>query len=381
MKKICFVTTISMTLKAFVIDLADYLHSTGEYDITFVCDTDEEFSKKLPSYIHYVPIPMKRGVNLSGIKAIFEMTALFKKEKFDLVQYSTPNASFYASCAAKISKIPVRLYCQWGIAYVGFKGFKRSILKFCEKIVCSLSTWIEPDSQSNLAFSYMEGLYGPEKSSVIWNGSASGVNLSKFNIDRKEEYRCRVRKKHFIPEEAFVYGFVGRITGDKGINELFSAMIRILETDRDSYLLLVGNPEKTNSVNPNLYEWAINEPHVIFCGFTEVVEQYFSAMDCFILPSYREGFGLGVIEAEAMGVPVIVTDIPGPTDAMIDGVTGILVRLKDVDSLVEAMLTLKKNPEMCDNYSKHGHEFSSINFNQQVLFELILVDRLRLLEY
>ena len=88
MKKICFVTTISSTLKSFVLDLAKAMHATGEFDIYFVCDYDADFEKMLPEYIHYKPVAMKRGISLSGIKAIYDMFAYFKKEKFDIIQYS-----------------------------------------------------------------------------------------------------------------------------------------------------------------------------------------------------------------------------------------------------------------------------------------------------
>src|SRR5699024_10039368 len=108
-----------------------------------------------------------RGISLTGLSAIYKMIKIFRKEKFDIVQYSTPNVSAYASLAAKISNIPIRLYCQWGIAYVGFSGVKRKLFKFIEKKICDFSTWIEPDSYGNLKFSHKEGLYTTSKSSVI----------------------------------------------------------------------------------------------------------------------------------------------------------------------------------------------------------------------
>ena len=107
-----------------------------------------------------------------------------------------------------------------------------------------------------------------------------------------------------------VYGFVGRITTDKGINELFSAYKKLLEEKKNAYLFMVGNPEIDKTIDKELYDWIIQQKNIIFVGFTSEVEKYLAAMDLYILPSYREGFGMGVIEAEAMGVPVIVTNIP-----------------------------------------------------------------------
>ena len=129
MKKICFVTTVSITLKAFVLNTAEYLHQHTDWDITFVCNEDAEFRAELPDYIRFHAIPMERGMSVGGIKAMLQMAKFFKREHFDLVQYSTPNASLYASLAARMAGIPVRLYCQWGLAYVGFQGLKRRIFK------------------------------------------------------------------------------------------------------------------------------------------------------------------------------------------------------------------------------------------------------------
>lgn len=377
--KICFVTTVSITLRTFVLKLAEFLHKTGRFDISFICNPDKDFEKMLPNYIHYYPVKMGRGINLDGLSAIREMTKIFKDNNFDLVQYSTPNASCYASIAAKLAKVPVRLYCQWGILYVAFSGVKRFIFKSIEKLVCSLSTRIEPDSNSNLEFSIDEKLYKRDKAAVVWNGSASGVDFEKFDISKKDKYREEIRTSFNIPMDAFVYGFVGRITRDKGINELFSAMKKVLEDNRNAYLLLVGSVEDENLLNPQLFAWAKANPKIIFCGYTNVVEQYISAMDCYILPSYREGFGLGVVEAEAMGVPVIVSDIPGPTDAMINGKTGFIVIKKDVDSLYTAMTKVMLPQEELEAIRSNAVAFAK-NFEQKQLFKHILDDRNKLLE-
>ena len=379
-KKICFVTTVSITLKSFILEFAKYMHANGNYDITFICNEDREFAKALPDYIRFIPIPMERGISLGGIGAMLKMAAIFQREKFNLVQYSTPNASLYASLAAWMARVPVRLYCQWGIAYVGFAGVKRKLFKLIEKMVCTLSTWVEPDSFGNLRFSHEEGLYAEQKGSVNWNGSASGVNLDKFNISGRETWRCQKRQEYHIPGDAFVYGFIGRITGDKGVNELFCAFRRILEKSPGSYLMLVGNPEKADSVDPELFSWAEQEPHVLFCGYTNVVEQYLAAMDVYILPSYREGFGSGVIEAEAMGLPVIITDIPGPTDAMLRDETGLVIPKKDTDALQAAMEQVLQEPERCVKFGRNGFRFATEKFEQKKLFGYILEDRKRLLD-
>lgn len=379
MKKICYITTIPLTIDSFILKSIEYLHENTDWEFSVICDEDLEFAKRLPEYVRYFPVKMKRGISLLGIKAMFQMKRIFKQEKFDLIQYSTPNASLYAALAGKLAKIPVRLYCQWGMAFVGFTGIKRKIFKTIEKTVCSLSTWIEPDSKSNLEFSHEQKLYSENKSSVIWNGSACGVDLKKFDFTQKNEYRKMIRDKYDIPENAFVFGFVGRITKDKGINELFEASRKIIENNENVYLLMVGGMELDATVNEAAYQWSKESNHVIYAGYTKAVEQYMSAMDCYILPSYREGFGLGVVEAEAMGVPVIVTNIPGPIDAMIKDKTGLIVKKADVQDLTNAMVKICEKPDMCIKFGNAGVIHARECFEQQQLFECILEDRKHLL--
>lgn len=379
MKKICYCTTIPLTINSFILKSAEYIHENTDWDISIICSYEEDFANSLPDYIHYFPINMKRGLSFDGIKVIHKMKKIFRHEKFDLVQYSTPNASLYASIAAKLAKIPVRLYCQWGMVYVGFTGIKRKIFKLEEKFVCKLSTWVEPDSKSNLNFAHSEKLYPKDKGSVIWNGSACGINLDKFDITRKNEYRTAIREKYNIPDDAFVFVFVGRVNRDKGINELLEAYKKLVSKNT-AYLLVVGNSEMDSTVNKDLYDWSVNEKRVIYVGSTNVVEQYLGASDCYILPSYREGFGLSVIEAEAMGLPVIVTDIPGPIDAILPNKTGIAVEKQNSDELLKAMELLYNDSQLRESFGIEGHRFVVQNFEQKKLLTHILEDRKNLLK-
>lgn len=380
MKKVCFITTISATIKSFILEFAKYMHENGDYDITIICNEDENFAKELPDYIHYIPVKMERGISVGGIRACIQMWKIFKKNKYDLIQYSTPNASLYASIAGWLARISIRLYCQWGLAYVGFSGIKRKIFKCEEKFVCKLSTWIEPDSKGNLNFCHEQKLYPIKKGSVVHKGSASGVSLEKFDIYKKELFRNEIREKYQISNDAFVYGFVGRITGDKGINELLAATKKILKTYKDIYVLMIGGMDKGESVRTNLYEWSKKDSHVIYCGATNEVQKYMAAMDCYVMPSYREGFGLTVVEAGAMGVPVICTNIPGPTDAIHNYENGLIIEKKDIKGLKNAIISLYSDSELAKELGQRGYENVKENYEQTSLFKYILQDREKLLK-
>lgn len=372
MKSLCIVTTVPITLQAFVFPVLRHLVPMTGWKVTVICDSDERLADQLPEGVRYIPVPMKRGISLGGIAAMGKLYKLFREEKFDLVQYSTPNASLYASLAAWLAKIPVRLYCQWGIAYVGFSGFKRKIFKAIEKLVCKLSTRIEPDSFGNLRFSVAEGLYPENKSGVVYNGSSSGVNLEKYDYGKKVLWRQELRSKLGLSPEATVFGFVGRITGDKGINELFTAFRQLPE---DAYLMLVGKEEKTESLQPELYRWAKDEKRILWCGFTDKVEQYLAAMDVYLLPSYREGLATSVLEAQAMGVPVIVSDISGMRDAVEKDKTGLMVPAKDAAALQGAMEQLYRDPGLRQQLGQAGVTFARDRFEQKTLCRYIMEDR------
>lgn len=379
MKKICFVTTVSYTLNTFVKDTAYYLHEKGGYDITFICDYNKEFEESLPDFITYIPVSMKRGINLSGVNSLKKLYQIFKSENYDMVQYSTPNASLYTSIAAKMAGIPHRLYCQWGMYYTGLSGLKRLVFKSIEKQICNNSTFIEPDSYGNLHYSWSEGLYSAEKSGVIWNGSATGVDINKYNIENKQKWREEIRQLHGIELKDKVVGFVGRITKDKGINELLKSIFSIFDKISDVYLILVGEVENEEKLDKELWEKAQKDSRIIFCGSTKDTEKYYATMDFLVLPSYREGFGMVVIEAETMQLPVIVTNIPGPTEAMIPDKTGLVVRKKDSDDLTKAILYLLKNENERNLMGKEARTFVVENFERETFMNELLKSREKML--
>ena len=345
-----------------------------------ICNAEEGVKEDLPEYVHYYPVDMKRGVSLSIFKAMKQINNIVQKQSFDIVQYSTPNAAFCTSIAAKWAKVPVRLYCQWGIRYMGFYGWKRSIFQWIEKQTCKNSTFIEAESHNIRDFSIREGLYTEEKSCVIWNGSACGVNLTKFNIEKREEWRAEKRAELGFSEDTVVFSFAARLTKDKGVNELLSAFQGLEKLYDNVKLLIMGGNDNVDSLDKDLMAYATNSENVIFTGKVDNVEAYYAASDVFVAPSYREGFGLVVIEAAAMGLPAIVSDVPGQVDAIEVNKTGLLCEVKNSKSLLEAMLDMLHEPqrirEMSDCAVKHVQE----SYEQQKLFEKLSAHRKQLLE-
>ena len=155
--------------------------------------------------------------------------------------------------------------------------------------------------------------------------------------------------------------------------------LKLQDAEEKLASLAARKSEHEELLDQSLLQWAKEESSVIFCGATKVVEQFVSAMDAYVLPSYREGFGSTVIEAESMGVPVIISDIPGPTDAMIRDVTGLVVKKADVDTLHDAMVRLYDDADLRSQFGEAAYAFATEKFDQNQLFAHILEDRKRLL--
>ena len=382
MKRICIVTTLWSSINNWVKPFLNE-YNKNDIEVTIVCNMDSEFEASLIKEFPFVKtyaIDFPRGISFfNSISSIIKLIIFFKKNNFNLVQYSTPNASFYSSVAAKIAGVPVRLYCQWGMVFVTMTGIKKHIFRFLEKMICRMSTNIQPDSFGNLNYCRENGFYNENKSEVIWNGSAKGLDLSKFDIANKEIYNNEIREKYNIPSDTQVIGFVGRLGKEKGCNELFKAFRIIKESFPKTVLLFVGPIEKEDTIELDLLDYFRNCNSIIKTDRVDNIEKYLSAMNMFVLPSYREGFGMSVIEAEAMELPVIATKYPGPANAIIDGETGFSINIKSVEDIVNCITYILENPDEGIKMGKNGRQYVVENFDQNVFIEKFLNNRLGLL--
>lgn len=375
MKKICYIVTLPLTIRAFFISQLKYL--AKEYDVTVICSYDKKLHEDLGDDITYIAVNIPRGISLRGmLRSISEIKKILKKEQYDLIQYSTPNAAFAASVAGLLSGIKIRNYHLMGLKYLGNKAVVKYILKLLEKVSCICSTDIECVSKSNLELAVREKLFPLSKAEVVWNGSTGGVDLKKFDFFNRDEWRKEVRKRYGFLEKDFIYGYVGRITRDKGINELLESFFNL---EDDSKLLLVGQLEKKEHLNIDLWEKAQKNKNVTIVDWVNDIEKYYAAIDVLVLPSYREGFGNVVIEAAAMGTPAIVSDIPGPIDAVKENVTGLICNVKDVKSLSSCMKKMQKDIG-CKIMGSNAANYAKECFNSEVLCMKILDRKKKLLE-
>lgn len=383
MKKICIVTTLWSSINNWIKPFLNEYDKRG-ISVAIVCNMDSAYEESLKQefpFIHTYSIGFPRGISIKGsIDSILKLYRYLKKEKFDMIQYSTPNASMYASIAAWWAKIPIRLYCQWGMVYVTMHGVKRFIFKNIERLVCKLSTEVQPDSIGNLEFCRKEGFYNEKKSCVIWNGSAKGLDLTAFDVTKKDEYKKEVFEKYGIESGTPIIGFVGRLGKEKGCNELFKAFRKIHQKMPKAKLLFVGPIEKEETIEPELLKYFWKCDDIIKTDRVSNVEKYISAMDIFVLPSYREGFGMSVVEASAMEVPVVVTKYPGPSSAMKEGVSGYSVPVQDSEALYASIMQLLLDHKQAEKLGKQGRNYVETHFEQKQFTQYYMENRIKLLQ-
>ena len=381
MKKICIITTVAVTLESFVVETAKNLYKTEGYDITLICDNNPDFTATLPEYIRYIPVKMGRGIDFKGLGSMNQLRKIFKKEKFDLVQYSTPNASCYASIAAFFARVPIRVYAQWGIRYVGLNGFSRKVFKAIEKIVCRLSTHIRAVSPKNMQFGIDEKLYKQKKVSVIGNGGTIGVDMNDYNLASKEIWRCEIRKKYSVTANDFLFGFAGRISADKGCAELLTAFKTFCETNNNVKLMIIGPKEENCGIDRELLNWAENSQKVIFTDRVDKndMKVYYSALDVLVHPTYREGFGMVIQEAGALAIPVITTNVPGASEVMEKDVSCLLVAPKNAGELQSAMRLLAENPDKIAALGVAAFERTKKLYARPIMLENQRIDYKKLL--
>lgn len=369
--KICFVTTISMTIEAFVLPSIKQLTEAG-FEVSVATSAKKGFKELLPNGVKLFDIPVGRGFDLNGtLRAAKNFEKICKEEKFDIVQFATPNGALYGSIGSKRAKVPARINAQWGMRFIGFNGLMRKFILELEKVACRNATHIRAVSEKNRLIAIENKMYKPEKCKVLGKGGTIGVDLSLFDLSKKAEMRKSTREKYSIPEDAFVFGFVGSVRADKGVKELLTAYKNLND---DSYLVLCGGVFEDDGIDPELMNWAKANKNIVFTGHINNVYEAMAAFDVLVHPTYREGFGMVLQEAAALSIPTITTNIPGASEAIVDGVTGLLSEVKNADSLSEVMKKLKNSPEICLEYGENGRKRIEEDFERTKMVERLVAD-------
>ncbi|MDB5144678.1 MAG: glycosyl transferase group 1 [Mucilaginibacter sp.] len=305
------------------------------------------------------PINMTRKITpWEDFMALTKLVKVMRAEKPLIVHTHTPKAGLLGMLGAKIAGVPIRLHTVAGMPLLERTGFQRRILNAVEKLTYACATMVYPNSGEMQSIILDQKFCNKDKIKVIGNGSSNGVDTDHFKIeDYSAEYKAAQREALNIKPTDFVYCFIGRIVADKGINELVEAFLNINKDNSHTRLLLVGPFE--NNLDPlkkSTHDSIINNPAIIWIDFQKDVRPYFSISDVFVFPSYREGFPNVVMQAGAMGLPSIVSDINGCNEIIQAGKNGIIVPVKSSIALEKAMLILLTDKQLRDDMSSRCRE-------------------------
>lgn len=284
--------------------------------------------------VRTVGIRMERRISpIQDLKSLFALIKLIRKEKPWMVHTMTPKAGLLGMLAARICGVPVRFHLFTGLVFPTSTGLKRRLLMATDKLTCACATFINPEGEGVKRDLERFGITHKELH-IVGNGNINGIDMTYF--DRTEEV---MKKAESIREkDCITFCFVGRIVGDKGMNELAEAFARLEKEFPSCRLLLVGDfEEKLDPVSPETKRMFLENSRVTFAGWQQDIRPYLAASDIFVFPSYREGFPNVVLQAGAMGLPSIVTDINGSSEIIRDGVNGVIIPPRDTEALWKAM--------------------------------------------
>ncbi len=323
--------------------------------------------------VEVIEVSMTRYITpLKDLFEIWKMIKILKIEKPTIVHTHTPKAGFIGMLAAKIAKVPIRMHTVAGLPLMETNGLKRSILNFIEKITYLCATNIYPNSFGLYKFILENKFTKSHKLKVIANGSSNGINTSYFNLNNITVYdRKNLLTSLGISENDFVFIFVGRLVSHKGLNELVNVFSKL--NSNNIKLLLVGSYE--NELNP-LFNETINQidqnTNILSVGFQNDVRQFFAISHCLVFPSYREGFPNVVMQAGAMGLPSIVTNINGCNEIIEEGRNGTLILPKSIVDLYNAMLRMVSDIQWRKHLASNARNMIISRYEQQLVWQALL---------
>lgn len=346
----------------------EYLEEKG-LEICITTTPDDHFNEvnnfKVSSVI---PLSISREIHLfQDIQSIFSLYFLLYKEKPDILHSNTPKASIIAALAGFLARVPVRVHTFTGQRWITLTGPKRKLLILIDRLVLFLNTKCLADSPSQASF--LNETFKPKAPvKCLGKGSFGGVDLDLYDLKKKEQWRAEVRKSLGLNEHDFVFLFLGRVCKDKGIEDLLDAFKLISKKESRAKLVICGPYEDgSNKISNDKEELMNTLPGVTVCGYTNEAHKYYASAEVLVLPSHREGFGSVVLEAGALEVPTIGSDIYGVRDAILDNKTGLLFKKESASDLYDKMVTLLEDESLLEKLSRGANQRVSNDFSVSIV--------------
>ncbi|ADQ81912.1 glycosyltransferase family 4 protein [Riemerella anatipestifer] len=371
-RKLFRVTTVPISLYALLRGQLRYM--SDHFDVWGISSFGKELQLvEEEEEVCVSAVEMSRKITpFQDLKSLWKMWLLFRREKPCIVHTHTPKAGLIGMLASKLAGVPIRLHTVAGLPLMETKGGKRKLLDFVEKLTYACATKVYPNSKGLYDFIVEQKYTSIDKLSIIANGSSNGINTTHFSPKQiSEELKKQLRKELDIKDTDFVYIFVGRLVGDKGINELIKAFKQIQK--QNIKLLLVGAEERDlDPLKTETIQEIERNKNIIAVGFQKDVRPYFAIADALVFPSYREGFPNVVMQAGAMGLPSIVSNINGCNEIIENNKNGLIVPSKDVESLRKAMQIIIDDDNLYLRLKENSREMIVSCYQREFVWEELL---------
>lgn len=369
MYKLIRITTIPSSLKTLLKGQLRYMSQF--FDVIAISSDGPNYEKMLEEQgVRGYKVNMTRKITpIKDIIALFKLICIFHKEKPDIVHTHTPKAGLLGMLAARLACVPCRMHTVAGLPLLVSTGIKRKILELVEKLTYACATNIYPNSFNLSKIIIDSGFTKCNKVKVIANGSSNGVDTSFFSPSALTSEE----KNRFRNNDVFSFIFVGRVVKDKGVNELLLAFSSLTRKYNNLRLLLVGAFEKDlDPISMDSEKIIAENQYIQFVGFQEDVRPYMAASDVLILPSYREGFPNVVMQAGAMELPCIVTDINGCNEIIKQGINGVIIKPRNTPELIEAMEYFIANKARAKEMGEKARLIVRSHYERHIVWEALL---------
>lgn len=378
-----YVTTIPLSMNRF---FEKHLRFMSDHGFTVMAVSSpgtmlDEVEQR--EHVTVKAIPMSRRISpFADLISLMRLVRLFRKIRPTIVNASTPKAGLLGTLAAAIALVPVRVLVLHGLLTARrMRGFG-FVLRIVSRISCLFANRVFSVSKSVAEGMMEQRLCHRDKLRVLGNGSINGMDTVRFDPLKVQESQLKtLRVRLGLPDDSPVIGYVGRLSTDKGIAELVQAWQSIREMQPDARLLVIGPLDHDNAVSPSVLDALQRDTRVTMTDFVDHAElpQYYALMQVFVLPSYREGFPLCLLEASAMEIPIVATRVPGCVDAVIHGVTGTLVPVHDPQSLANAVGVYLQTPSLARQHGRAGRDWVVKDFQPERIWDAFLQEYIELM--
>ena len=378
--RVMSVFTSSLSVRLFD-GRPEYLAGKG-FEVVVVSSAGEELRKTEREGVRTIAVEMAREISpLRDVVSLWRLVRLMLRLRPAIANVGTPKAGLLGGLAASMCGVPCRYYTLLGLRCETTTGLKRKVLLLTERIACACAHRVICVSESLRRKAIALGVVEASRTVVLGSGSCNGMEAERFAPTAEALQRARrIREELGIPANAPVAGFVGRLTKDKGISELVQAYLTLRGNIPELRLLLVGEMEEGDPLPPEICRVIGSDPGIVRTGFVQDPHDYYHAMDVLALPTYREGFPTVVLEAHSAGKPVVAARATGAVDAVIDGVTGILVPMGDAQALASALELVIRDRGLAAAFGSAGRERVLREFRRQTVWEALAEEYRQLLK-